>query len=100
MSCIAFMQFLLVFYAIIFSVIFCLFSGWSTPESMTEEKNHSDDLSEADIEPLVIDRGPYFDKTASSNVTALVGKTAYLNCRIRNVGNKTVSIANTTKKIR
>ena len=25
-------------------------------------------------------------------VTALLGKTAYLNCRVKNLGNKTVSI--------
>ncbi|XP_022181835.1 zwei Ig domain protein zig-8-like [Myzus persicae] len=36
-------------------------------------------------------RGPYFDKLASKNVTALVGHTAYLNCRVRNLGNRTVS---------
>lgn len=36
-------------------------------------------------------RGPYFDTSASKNVTALVGKTAYLNCRVRNLGNRTVS---------
>lgn len=36
-------------------------------------------------------RGPYFDETASKNVTALVGHTAYLNCRVRNLGNRTVS---------
>jgi hypothetical protein len=36
-------------------------------------------------------RGPYFEPSASRNVTALVGKTAYLNCRVRNLGNKTVS---------
>nr|CAH7735319.1 unnamed protein product [Callosobruchus chinensis] len=46
---------------------------------------------ENEMEPLVIDRGPYFDKSASKNVTALVGKTTYLNCRIRNLGNRTVS---------
>ncbi|KAJ9595595.1 hypothetical protein L9F63_013216, partial [Diploptera punctata] len=34
-------------------------------------------------------RGPYFETSASKNVTALVGKTAYLNCRVRNLGNKT-----------
>lgn len=34
--------------------------------------------------------GPYFDKVASKNVTALLGKTAYLNCRVKNLGNKTV----------
>lgn len=35
--------------------------------------------------------GPYFDKAASKNVTALLGKTTYLNCRVKNLGNKTVS---------
>ena len=35
--------------------------------------------------------GPYFDKAASKNITALLGKTAYLNCRVKNLGNKTVS---------
>ncbi|XP_055710390.1 zwei Ig domain protein zig-8-like [Phlebotomus papatasi] len=39
----------------------------------------------------VINRGPYFDTSASKNVTALVGKTAYLNCRVHNLGNRTVS---------
>ncbi|XP_046400865.1 lachesin-like [Ischnura elegans] len=34
---------------------------------------------------------PGFDKVASKNVTALLGKTAYLNCRVKNLGNKTVS---------
>lgn len=39
----------------------------------------------------IINRGPFFDVTASKNVTALVGKTAYLNCRVHNLNNKTVS---------
>ncbi|XP_023034338.1 uncharacterized protein LOC6647338 isoform X1 [Drosophila willistoni] len=34
--------------------------------------------------------GPYFDKASSKNVTALLGKTAYLNCRVKNLGNKTM----------
>jgi hypothetical protein len=29
-------------------------------------------------------------------VTALVGKTAYLNCRVRNLGNKTVGLFHVT----
>lgn len=37
---------------------------------------------------------PYFDPMTLSNVTALVGKSAYLNCRVRNLGNKTVSFRN------
>uniref|UniRef100_A0A182FUH9 Ig-like domain-containing protein n=1 Tax=Anopheles albimanus TaxID=7167 RepID=A0A182FUH9_ANOAL len=34
---------------------------------------------------------PYFDDTTPRNVTALVGKSAYLSCRVKNLGNKTVS---------
>lgn len=33
---------------------------------------------------------PYFDDTTPRNVTALVGKSAYLSCRVKNLGNKTV----------
>lgn len=40
--------------------------------------------------PDPFDRGPYFDVSASKNVTALVGKTATLNCRVRNLGDRTV----------
>ncbi|XP_063823612.1 uncharacterized protein LOC135073385 isoform X2 [Ostrinia nubilalis] len=36
--------------------------------------------------------GPYFDLMASKNVTALLGKTAYLNCRVKNLGNKTINM--------
>ncbi|CAH1110446.1 unnamed protein product [Psylliodes chrysocephalus] len=48
--------------------------------------------SDNEMEPLVIDRGPYFDMSAAKNVTALVGKTTYLGCRIRNLGNRTTTI--------
>jgi hypothetical protein len=34
---------------------------------------------------------PYFDTLTPRNVTALVGNFAYLSCRVRNLGNKTVS---------
>lgn len=34
---------------------------------------------------------PYFDISVPNNVTALVGKSAYLSCRVRNLGNRTVS---------
>ncbi|KAJ8678854.1 hypothetical protein QAD02_014641, partial [Eretmocerus hayati] len=40
---------------------------------------------------LELSRGPYFDPSASPNVTALVGKTAQLNCRVHNLGDRTVS---------
>ncbi|XP_065155538.1 zwei Ig domain protein zig-8-like isoform X2 [Atheta coriaria] len=36
-------------------------------------------------------RGPHFDIAYSKNVTALLGKTAYLNCRVKNLANRTVS---------
>ncbi|XP_066590731.1 opioid-binding protein/cell adhesion molecule-like [Prorops nasuta] len=35
---------------------------------------------------------PYFDHSASKNVTALLGKTTYLNCRVKNLGNKTMTL--------
>ncbi|XP_055327122.1 uncharacterized protein LOC129580573 isoform X1 [Sitodiplosis mosellana] len=34
---------------------------------------------------------PYFDNSIANNVSALVGKSAYLSCKVRNLGNKTVS---------
>jgi hypothetical protein len=34
---------------------------------------------------------PYFDLEFSGNVTAVLGKTAILNCRVKDIGNKTVS---------
>lgn len=38
-------------------------------------------------------RGPYFDRSVSRNVTALVGRNAFLYCRVRNLGNRTVSVS-------
>ena len=35
--------------------------------------------------------GPYFDLNYSGNVNGVLGKTAMLNCRVKNIGNKTVS---------
>jgi hypothetical protein len=35
--------------------------------------------------------GPHFDSSVPNNLTGLVGKTAYLNCRVKNLGNRTVS---------
>uniref|UniRef100_A0A182IUM7 Ig-like domain-containing protein n=1 Tax=Anopheles atroparvus TaxID=41427 RepID=A0A182IUM7_ANOAO len=49
------------------------------------------ELEADDVAKNPLDRGPYFDISASRNVTALVGNTAYLNCRVRNLGNRTVS---------
>lgn len=44
--------------------------------------------------------GPYFDMSNSKNVTTILGKTTYLNCRVKNLGNKTVSErSNTTRDL-
>ena len=36
------------------------------------------------------DGAPYFDLSNSGNVTAVLDKTAMLNCRVKDVGNRTV----------
>ncbi|XP_046399387.1 lachesin-like [Ischnura elegans] len=41
--------------------------------------------------PAILLGGPYFDTSASTNVTALVGNTVYLKCRVKNLGNRTVT---------
>ncbi|KAK3911236.1 Nectin-3-like protein [Frankliniella fusca] len=35
--------------------------------------------------------GPFFDTSVPTNLTGIVGKTAYLNCRVKNLGNRTCS---------
>jgi hypothetical protein len=54
------------------------------PEQQQQQHDNGDTMQGA------LNRGPYFDVSASRNVTALVDSTAYLNCRVRNLGNKTV----------
>lgn len=63
--------------------IFCFNSALSAVQSGSGSSGNS--LSE------VTTRGPHFDASASKNVTALLGKTAYLNCRVKNLSNRTVS---------
>jgi len=43
------------------------------------------------VSPPIGPGEPSFDLSTPKNVTALVGKSAYLSCRVRNLGNKTVS---------
>ncbi|XP_056638513.1 cell adhesion molecule 4-like isoform X2 [Diorhabda sublineata] len=71
--------------------LICLFAstGWSRMKRHYNGYTVSD--SDSELEPLIINRGPYFDTSVSKNVTALVGKTTYLSCRVRNLGNRTVS---------
>ncbi|KAL5281393.1 hypothetical protein ACFFRR_005034 [Megaselia abdita] len=63
--------------------------GYNYNSHQTEPYELSQNSNEHNMKPL--DRGPVFEFTASKNVTGLVDKTAHLNCRIRNIGNKTVS---------
>lgn len=59
-----------------------------------EEPNSIQDNEavKSDLSNLVHSRyEPYFDALIPKNVTALVGKSAYLTCRVRNLGNRTVS---------
>lgn len=57
-----------------------------------DENLFSENDNGGDTMQSALNRGPYFDTSVSRNVTALVGSTAYLNCRVRNLGNKTVCI--------
>ncbi|XP_017752170.1 PREDICTED: junctional adhesion molecule A-like [Eufriesea mexicana] len=58
-----------------------------------EEVVHSTRLIEADTfqEWPTLDSNPYFDTVVPSNVTGLVGKTIQLVCKVKNLGNRTVS---------
>jgi hypothetical protein len=49
------------------------------------------DYNDEDWSKNALDRGPFFELTSAKNITAIAGHTAYLNCRVRNLGNKTVS---------
>ena len=43
--------------------------------------------------------GPFIDLDRSGNVTALVGRLATLNCRVNQIGNRTVSVSALVKLI-
>ena len=49
------------------------------------------DYVDEDWSKNALDRGPFFELSGAKNITAIAGHTAYLNCRVRNIGNKTVS---------
>jgi len=61
--------------------------------SLKQHQQHQQDLEEEAQKQLEFQRKglPWIDKVASPNVTALLGKTAYLNCRVKNLADKTVS---------
>lgn len=57
----------------------------------TVELDLDKDYVDEDWNKNALDRGPFFELYAAKNVTAIAGHSAYLNCRVRNLGNKTVS---------
>ncbi|CRL03849.1 CLUMA_CG016979, isoform A [Clunio marinus] len=61
-----------------------------TSKATNYEILSDDTSSQALTQPTIISE-PYFDAQTPRNVTGLVGKSSYLSCRVRNLGNKTVS---------
>lgn len=43
-------------------------------------------------ERITSEIGPYFDTTMTSSITGLAGDTVQLGCRVKNLGNRTVSV--------
>lgn len=63
--------------------------GYEIDDDGSVNNNQFEVEDTTSIEMPVI--GPHFDYTAFRNVTTLVGNTVYLKCRVRKIGNKTVS---------
>lgn len=55
------------------------------------ETDLDNDVGEEDYHRNPLDRGPFFEVSSQKNITAIAGHSAYLNCRVRNLGNRTVS---------
>ncbi|XP_050294272.1 zwei Ig domain protein zig-8 [Anthonomus grandis grandis] len=73
------------FFFIFFSVV--LFSTYADAEESVSAKRFRDFLHELPTPGT----GPYFDTSIESNITGLVGNTVLLHCRVKNLGNRTVS---------
>lgn len=72
--------------------------GFAADEDYSENNGDGGDSTQSPLLQLMVghrtpDHLPFFDPGTLQNVTALVGKSAYLNCRVRNLGNKTVSLS-------
>ncbi|CAL4096184.1 unnamed protein product [Meganyctiphanes norvegica] len=69
-----------------------IMTGGSTTDGSQQHMEEPQALTDTQVYPFMYDSDlPYFDIEVSTNVTALLGKTAILNCRVKNIGNKTVS---------
>lgn len=83
---------------VLHTIIFLLFAGPSISGFHSNSNNHLNALEQASTVPPLRNlwQDPYFDIMMPKNVTALVGKSAYLSCRVRNLGNRTVRIKSST----
>ncbi|XP_036676444.1 zwei Ig domain protein zig-8 isoform X2 [Drosophila suzukii] len=70
---------------LIFLGILCLLAGCADGASKRFFTDFLQDL------PTPGTGGPTFDTTIGTNITGLVGKTVKLTCRVKNLGNRTVS---------
>ena len=61
------------------------------PQSMSLETSDMGGKTSSDDKPVPLP-GPHFVPEASKNVTALAGRVASLNCRIKNLDNWTVLV--------
>ncbi len=64
---------------------------YDVPAHPTTHTQHSDGGMGVDYGGTDPAKAPSFDLEFSGNVTAVLGKRAILNCRVRDIGNKTVS---------
>ncbi|XP_018324066.1 Down syndrome cell adhesion molecule-like protein 1 homolog isoform X2 [Agrilus planipennis] len=65
---------------------------YSALSAVHSDSNASDNsLNESPTNNVTKGSISYFDSNVSTNVTALLGRTAYLNCRVKNFSNRTVS---------
>ena len=92
---------------IIICVLYLYISAWCMVKASISSENmnnkqvieferikRTDDHSHNRSLPPFIDvlpPGPFFDTERSANVTALVGRSAKLICRVNKIGNRTVS---------
>ena len=91
------------YFLMTFLFLFCniIFRNLSTDLSLSSIRNENEknqhenneitttNLSHFNTNPKWYES--YFDPVIPTNVTALVGKSAYLSCIVKNLGNKTVS---------
>lgn len=72
-------------------------------QSVSNNNHNNAEAKPTHLPPLHYPHGhkwnePYFDLTMPRNITSLVGKSAYLGCRVKHLGNKTVSFSQGNEK--